>query len=68
MKLGLNKFRQRCRSFAEYWVEEQKTQFQRFGIQSDWKEIYLTMNKDSEVTIVEELLKFFETGGFISRI
>ena len=61
-EVGLDKFRERCRSFAAYWVGEQKTQFQRFGIQSNWKEIYLTMNKDSEVTIVEELLKFFETG------
>ena len=34
-------------------------QFKRFGIQTDWQEIYLTMTKDIEVSIVEELMKFF---------
>ena len=39
-----------------------KKQFCRFGIQTDWQNIYLTMTKDSEITIVKELLKFLEKG------
>ncbi|MFL2679706.1 MAG: isoleucine--tRNA ligase [Alphaproteobacteria bacterium] len=58
----LETFRKECRDFANHWVNEQKDQFKRFGLQTDWKEIYLTMNKDSEITIVRELLKFFESG------
>ena len=67
LKKGLKKdeidviqFREECRNFAEYWVNEQKKQFCRFGIQTDWKNIYLTMKRDSEITIVKELLKFLE--------
>ena len=61
--VDLQTFRQECREFAEYWVEKQMLQFKRFGIQTDWQEIYLTMTKDIEVSIVEELMKFFEAGN-----
>ena len=68
-KKGLNKdeidviqFRKKCRDFADHWVNEQRNQFCRFGIQTDWENIYLTMNKNSEITIVKELLKFLENG------
>ena len=56
--VDLQTFRQECREFAEYWVDKQMLQFKRFGIQTDWQEIYLTMTKDIEVSIVEELMKF----------
>ena len=62
-QINLDVFRERCRSFANYWVDEQKKQFQRFGLLTDWKETYLTMTEDSELKIVEELLKFFENGS-----
>ena len=42
-------------------MEIQKRQFNRFGIQTDWKNIYLTMNRQAELTIVSELLKFLES-------
>ena len=61
--VDLQTFRQECREFAEYWVDKQMLQFKRFGIQTDWQEIYLTMTKDIEVSIVEELMKFFEAGN-----
>ncbi|MFL2661038.1 MAG: isoleucine--tRNA ligase [Alphaproteobacteria bacterium] len=60
-QIEISKFRQECRNFAKSWVEIQKNQFNRFGIQTDWKEVYLTMNEDSELTIVSELLKFLES-------
>ena len=41
--------------------DKQKSQFSRFGLSTDWKEIYLTMNKDVEVTIVSELINFLES-------
>ena len=61
-EIDVIQFREECRNFAEYWVNEQKKQFCRFGIQTDWKNIYLTMKRDSEITIVKELLKFLEKG------
>ena len=59
--VDLQIFREECRKFAEKWVNIQRNQFNRFGIQTDWEEIYLTMNKKSELTIVSELLKFLES-------
>ena len=60
-EVDLKLFRDECREFAQKWVEIQMEQFDRFGIQTDWKEIYLTMNKNAEFTIVSELLKFLES-------
>ena len=60
--VDLQLFRNECRKFAGLWVEKQKEQFNRFGIQNDWQEIYTTMTSDAEVTIVSELLKFLESG------
>jgi len=59
--IDLEIFRQECRNFASLWVNKQKKQFDRFGIQNDWKKIYTTMTKDAEVIIVKELLKLFQS-------
>ncbi|MBS91523.1 MAG: isoleucine--tRNA ligase [Rickettsiales bacterium] len=61
-EVNLKEFRNECRNFADHWVNEQKNQFERFGIQTNWQKIYLTMTPDSELSIVEELLKFLESG------
>ena len=60
-EVDLIEFREECRKFAGNWVDKQKSQFSRFGLSTDWKEIYLTMNKDVEVTIVSELINFLES-------
>ncbi|MBV9151728.1 MAG: isoleucine--tRNA ligase, partial [Alphaproteobacteria bacterium] len=56
-------FRQECRDFAAYWVEEQKKQFQRLGVIGDWDNPYLTMSFDAEAQIVREIGKFLTNGG-----
>ncbi len=40
----------------------QREQLKRLGIGGDWEHPYLTMQFDSEATIVAELLKFAESG------
>ena len=55
-------FRAECRAYAEKWVEVQRQQFKRLGVQGDWGDPYLTMNYGAEAAIVGELLKFAETG------
>ena len=57
-EIGLKEFRNECRKFANHWVDEQKIQFERFGIQTNWEKIYLTMTPDSELSIVKELSVF----------
>ncbi len=56
-------FRQECRDFATEWVDIQKTEFKRLGIEGDWDNPYLTMSFDAEAQIVRELLKFSMNGG-----
>src|SRR5437660_1924686 len=56
-------FRQECRDFAAYWVEQQKAQFERLGVIGDWDNPYLTMSFDAEAQIVREIGKFLVNGG-----
>ena len=55
-------FRAECRAYAEKWVAIQSEQFQRLGVMGEWDDPYLTMKHEAEAKIVEELLKFAETG------
>ncbi|ARU17067.1 isoleucine--tRNA ligase [Croceicoccus marinus] len=55
-------FRAECRAYAAHWVDVQREQLQRLGINGDWDKPYLTMDPDAEATIVRELLRFAESG------
>ncbi len=55
-------FRAECRDYAAKWVDVQKDQLQRLGIQGRWDKPYLTMRPEAEAAIVGELHKFAETG------
>ncbi|MCO5092294.1 isoleucine--tRNA ligase [Bosea sp. (in: a-proteobacteria)] len=66
---GLNKddvpvveFRKECRAFAEHWVDVQREEFKRLGVEGDWDHPYLTMAYSAEAQIARELMKFAETG------
>ena len=56
-------FRAECRAYAQKWVDTQREQLKRLGIMGDWDNPYLTMDYDSEATIVAELMKFAEAGN-----
>ena len=56
-------FRAECRAYARKWVDTQREQLKRLGIMGDWDNPYLTMDFDSEATIVSELMKFAESGN-----
>lgn len=55
-------FRAECRAYAEKWVAVQRVQFERLGVMGDWADPYLTMKYEAEAAIVNELLKFAESG------
>ncbi|MGO4172169.1 isoleucine--tRNA ligase [Bosea sp. TAF32] len=66
---GLNKddvpvveFRKECRAFAEHWVDVQRNEFKRLGVEGDWAHPYLTMAYPAEAQIAREIMKFAETG------
>ncbi|QKS00801.1 isoleucine--tRNA ligase [Sphingomonas sp. CL5.1] len=55
-------FRAECRAYAQHWVDTQREQLKRLGINGDWDKPYLTMDFAAEATIVAELMKFAESG------
>jgi isoleucyl-tRNA synthetase len=56
-------FRQECREFAEHWVNVQRRQFRRLGVEGDWNNPYLTMSYAAEAQIMREIGKFLMNGG-----
>ena len=51
-------FRKECREFAEKWIDIQRKEFRRLGVEGDWENPYLTMSNEAEAQIVRELGKF----------
>ena len=58
----VNEFRKECREFAQHWIDVQTEEFQRLGIEGDFKTPYTTMNFHAEARIAGELLKFAASG------
>ena len=58
----INEFRQECRTFAQHWIDVQREEFKRLGVEGDWDNPYLTMDFKAEAIIAKELLKFAESG------
>ena len=61
-QIPLLEFRAECRAYAQAWVDVQRSQLKRLGIMADWDHPYLTMQPESEATIVAELLKLAADG------
>ncbi len=61
-EVPVKEFRAECRAYAQHWVNVQREQVKRLGVLGNWDKPYLTMDFDSEATIVSELLKFAGSG------
>ncbi|WOI52820.1 isoleucine--tRNA ligase [Parvularcula sp. LCG005] len=55
-------FRTACRAYAKEWIDVQREEFKRLGIEGDWENPYRTMDYNSQATVVGEFLKFVEKG------
>ena len=55
-------FRQECRAYAQHWLEVQREEFKRLGVEGDWDHPYTTMDTFAEAQIARELLKFAANG------
>ncbi|MEZ5930260.1 MAG: class I tRNA ligase family protein, partial [Parvularculaceae bacterium] len=55
-------FRKACRDYATKWIDIQREEFRRYGVEGDWDNPYTTMAFGSEAAIVAEFLKFAENG------
>jgi isoleucyl-tRNA synthetase len=56
-------FRKVCRDFAEKWIDIQREEFRRLGVEGDWANPYTTMSYGAEAQIVREIGKFLMNGG-----
>jgi isoleucyl-tRNA synthetase len=55
-------FRQECRKYAEKFLDIQRAEFIRLGVQGDWSDPYMTMAPGYQATIVRQLADFAEKG------
>src|SRR3954463_8088139 len=55
-------FRKECRAYAEHWLNVQRDEFKRLGIEGDWDHPYTTMSFPAEAQIARELMKFAANG------
>ena len=55
-------FRRECRAFAAHWVDVQREEFKRLGVEGDWAHPYTTMDFAAEAQIARELMKFAQNG------
>ena len=51
-------FRRECRAFAEKWIDVQREEFKRLGVEGDWTNPYQTMSFDAEAQIAREIMRF----------
>jgi len=51
-----------CRAFAQRWIDIQREEFKRLGVEGDWDHPYMTMAPAAEAVIARELVKFVATG------
>jgi isoleucyl-tRNA synthetase len=58
----VNEFRRECRAFAQKWIDVQREEFKRLGVEGDWKNPYTTMAFAAEAQIAREIMKFAENG------
>src|SRR5213075_2430858 len=58
----INEFRAECRAFAEHWLDVQRNEFKRLGVEGDWENPYTTMSFAAEAQIARELMKFAANG------
>src|SRR5712671_5088536 len=55
-------FRKECRAYAQHWLEVQREEFERLGVEGDWDHPYTTMDFPAEAQIAREIMKFAHNG------
>ena len=55
-------FRKECRAYASHWIDVQREEFKRLGVEGDWDNPYTTMAFPAEAQIAREIMKFARNG------
>ena len=61
--ISIEKMRQKCKNFANKWINIQKKELKQLGLMANWDNSYTTMNKKNEAIIIQELNKFLYNGA-----
>jgi len=61
-ELSQSQIRQRCRAYAERFIDVQRRQFRRLGVTGDWSRPYITMKPAYEQAVIEVLGEMVEQG------
>jgi isoleucyl-tRNA synthetase len=56
-------FRAECRAYAAHWMEVQRQEFRRLGVEGGWRDRYATMDLPSEAAIAGEIGRFLLNGA-----
>ena len=58
--------KERCRAYAQHWVNVQRHEFKELGVLMDWDDPYLTMAPEYEASIIRAFGEFVDQG-YIER-
>ena len=61
-KMSIPEFRTACHEFAQHFVEVQRDQFVRLGVNADWENPYLTMKPEFEALEVKVFGEMYKKG------
>ncbi len=61
--MDINQIRQKCREYAEKFIDIQREEFKQLGIFGEWENPYLTMSHKYEATIIREFSKFVRSSS-----
>ena len=67
-ELSRAEFLQKCRAYAQKWIDTQRTAFQRLGVLGAWEQPYVTMDPRYEAETVRHLAKLFESGSVTRKL
>jgi len=63
-----SEFLAKCRTYAQKWIDAQRTGFQRLGVLGAWDDPYITMKPSYEAGVVRLLGKLFESGAVTRKL
>ncbi len=64
-QLSTLEIRERCRQYAQKYLDIQREEFKRLGVLGNWDEPYLTMDPEYEAATAGELANFMAKGSVI---
>ncbi len=67
-ELSRAEFLQKCRTYAQKWIDTQRTAFQRLGVLGAWEQPYVTMDPRYEAETVRHLAKLFDSGSVTRKL